>query len=243
MELNNLAGNPANPRVINDKQFESLKKSIEKYGDISGITFNRRLSHLVTGHQRIQAFKDWQSNIEYTQQYDTPTQKGTVAIGYVIVDGERYAYREVDWPAALDSAANIAANKISADWDNDALAELTYQIFQEDPSLLEATGMGQKEIDKLLASTGMDIPGLEDEKKDEELDDGKEDLSFRLTKEQKSLILDVIENVRITKDIPAEDPASMNGSALYYIAREYRQNNPLPEIPVEEFTPPEIPGE
>jgi hypothetical protein len=241
--VNDLHGNPGNPRIIKDTQYESLKKSLDKFGDISGITYNVRLQRLVTGHQRINLTRKegWQNNIVYLEKFSEPSKKGTVATGYILIGGERYNYREVDWPAALDASANIAANQISAEWDKDALAEMTYLIYQEDPSLLEFTGKNQKEIDQLLAATGMDIPGLEP-KPAEELDDNKEDLSFRLTKEQKTMILDVIENVRITKDIPAEDPASMNGSALYYIARDYMTRNPITEIAAEDFLPPVIPN-
>jgi ParB-like chromosome segregation protein Spo0J len=35
-----------------------LKKSLEKYGDISGITWNQTTGNLVTGHQRIKALKE-----------------------------------------------------------------------------------------------------------------------------------------------------------------------------------------
>lgn len=243
--VNDLHANPSNPRIASTKQIEDLKKSLDKFGDISGVTWNVRLNRLVTGHQRVSSFKDlgWQNNIEYVQRHETPTEKGTVAVGYINANGERFAYREVDWTQALDNAANIAANKIQAGWDKDALAEVTYQIYQEDPSLLENIGHTQKEINTLLAATGMEIPGMEDQKKkDDEPDDGKEDLSFRLTREQKDLILTAIENVRITKDIPSQDPSSMNGSALYYMSQAYLSTAaPLPPQPSTPLT--DIPQE
>ncbi|MCI0563624.1 MAG: hypothetical protein MN733_34560, partial [Nitrososphaera sp.] len=45
-----------------------------------------------------------------TQRYRKPTRTGTVAEGYVIADGERYHYREVNWDEETHAAANIAAN-------------------------------------------------------------------------------------------------------------------------------------
>src|SRR5436853_352297 len=56
-DLNDLKGNPKNPRTISKHDFEALKKSILKFGDLSGVIFNKRTGHLAGGHQRIEAFK------------------------------------------------------------------------------------------------------------------------------------------------------------------------------------------
>ena len=42
-----------NPRKISKKAFEGLEVSLKKFGDISGIVWNKRTGNLVSGHQRV----------------------------------------------------------------------------------------------------------------------------------------------------------------------------------------------
>lgn len=163
-QLSELKGNPTNPRTISKVDFENLKKSIKEFGDLSGVVLNVRTSQLVGGHQRVEAFKalGGQSEVNVQERFTDATNKGTVAYGYVILDGERYSYREVDWDPTFELAANIAANRITGQFDNDLLAEVTYQIQQENESLLALTGQTDAEISKLLDMVGVTTAG-EDE--------------------------------------------------------------------------------
>lgn len=239
--LSDLKANPTNPRTISKDDFAALKKSISEFGDLSGIVLNIRTGQLVGGHQRVEAFKalGGQQNIEIAQRLETPTEKGTVAIGFVLLSGERYAYREVDWDPTFELAANIAANRIQGQFDTDLLAEVTYQIQQENEALLELTGQREDEIKNLLKRSG--ALADDDEPSQENEDDDK--LSFSVTPEQRILIAKALEHVRITRDIPSTDGSAMNGSALYYIARQYLETSPplTPEQTGENFTPAEIP--
>lgn len=150
--LNDLHANPKNPRQISKHDFEALKKSIVKFGDISGIVFNRTTDRLVGGHQRTQAFKmlDGEKKITITQNFEQPNSVGTVAIGYVSLNGEHYSYREVEWQEDLEIAANIAANRIQGEWDMDLLAEMNYWLNENNPDLLQYTGEEKDEINRLL---------------------------------------------------------------------------------------------
>lgn len=155
--FDDLKPNPKNPRRISEFDFENLKKSILQFGDLSGIVFNITTQQLVGGHQRIEAFKrlGGEKRVTYQQQfYDQPNKVGTVAFGHVVLDNEFYPYREVQWTAEREAAANIAANRIQGEFDLDLLAEANYQLHQEFPDLLELTGQSKDEIDNLLASTG-----------------------------------------------------------------------------------------
>jgi DNA modification methylase len=163
-QLSELKGNPTNPRTINKVDFENLKKSIKEFGDLSGIVLNIRTGQLVGGHQRVEAFKSLggQSYVNIQERLTDATHKGTIAYGYVLLDGERYGYREVDWEPTFELAANIAANRITGQFDQDLLAEVTYQIQQENESLLALTGQTDAEISKLLDMVGVSS-GEEDE--------------------------------------------------------------------------------
>ena len=92
--LKDLKGNDNNPRRISKQDFESLKRSIKKFGDLSGIVFNIRTQQLAGGHQRQKAFEALDANdIVITQKLTEPNRVGTVAVGYVMLDGERYGHR------------------------------------------------------------------------------------------------------------------------------------------------------
>lgn len=156
--LDDIKGNPKNPRRISEHDFEALKKSILEFGDLSGIVFNIRTERLVGGHQRVEAFKRLagQKTVAITQRFEQPNKQGTVAIGHVELEGELYGYREVDWDEGREHAANIAANRIQGEFDTDMLAELTYELSQleDGQDLLALTGQTENEISNLLDSVG-----------------------------------------------------------------------------------------
>ena len=57
MKIDELKVNKKNPRKITAKQKEALKKSIEEFGDLGGLIFNKQTNSLVGGHQRRDALK------------------------------------------------------------------------------------------------------------------------------------------------------------------------------------------
>lgn len=127
MKLSDLQANPRNPRKITQEKLKMLTKSMDEFGSLDGILYNRRTQRLFGGHQRQKV--DPSAEVTVTQQFDPPTKVGTVAIGYVISGEERYPYREVDWDEDKETAANIAANKGAGAWD---LPELSSQMLDLD---------------------------------------------------------------------------------------------------------------
>lgn len=162
MELKNMSDvkpDPKNPRRISKHDYEALKKSIIKFGDLSCVVFNVRTQQLVAGHQRWQAFNDFpgQKRLVIETRLNQPNKQGTVAEGKLWYDNESYKYREVDWDLATQRAANIAPNRIMGEFDLEALAEINHMLLQETNAseLLEATGQTEEEIDQLLAMSGV----------------------------------------------------------------------------------------
>lgn len=157
-DISTLKADPKNPRYIDKKDFEKLKTLLKEFGDLSGIVKNLTTGELVGGHMRINAFRDMggDAKIQVTQKFETPTRTGTVAIGYVILDGEMFTYREVSWPAEKQSAANIAANRAGGDFDKDLLAQVVYELSQLENSeeLLGLTALAEDEVNKLLDMVG-----------------------------------------------------------------------------------------
>jgi DNA modification methylase len=126
MKLSDLKENPTNPRLISKKAFDGLKKSINDFGDISGIVYNRRTEQLVAGHQRRKALLAiGDLEIVITKTFKEPSSKGTVAVGYIQAGDETVNYREVDWDVMKERKANILANSpfIAGEYDVELLAE------------------------------------------------------------------------------------------------------------------------
>ncbi|MBB6689925.1 DNA modification methylase [Cohnella xylanilytica] len=126
--------NPAeyNPRVDlrpGDPEYEKLRCSIETFGYVEPIVWNRRTGNLVGGHQRFKILVD----------------RGAVEVDVSVVD--------LDSP--MEKALNIALNKISGAWDEEKLATLLTELREEiDISL---TGFDSSEVDELLSNLANDV--------------------------------------------------------------------------------------
>lgn len=122
MRISDLSPNKRNPRKASKDKLKLLKNSLEALGDLGGIIFNRRSQTLVGGHQRVSTVEsNTEINIEYT--FDPPTNHGTVAEGFILINGERHKYREVDWDDITETQAKIAANNSAGKWDMTLLHE------------------------------------------------------------------------------------------------------------------------
>lgn len=220
--LASLNKNPRNPRKINKDDFENLKKSIERYGDLSCIVFNVRTQQLVCGHQRMEAFNasPGEKRIDIEKRYDPANRQGTVAEGKLWYDNESYKYREVDWNDADAEAAGIAANRIQGENDIDLLAQVNYELSQLEngAELLAATGQSDRELKRLNK-----LVGVEDAEQpaDDKKPDGPERFEVSLTTEQREVIEEALNYIKANKDLLTEQNASLNGAALYFMAREF----------------------
>ena len=103
-KLSDLKPAPYNPRKISEAALQGLQKSLEEFGDISGIVFNSRTGHLVAGHQRLEALKS-----KLGDRVQLENVRGTPC---VTIKGTTHAFpvRVVDWPTEREKLANVAAN-------------------------------------------------------------------------------------------------------------------------------------
>jgi len=129
-----------NPRKITEKQLENLRRDLIELGDLSGVIHNINSNEIIGGNQRSTVFDINKCDIQITKEFTTPTRTGTVAEGFVLWEGERYAYRRVDWTKEQCEKACIVANKAGGDWDWDILVE----DFQGDD--LKKWGFENKEL-------------------------------------------------------------------------------------------------
>jgi hypothetical protein len=147
-----LKGASYNPRVITDKQLAALKKSMNEYGDLSGVVFNRATGVLISGHQRMKTVKGDKTKIVKTEV--KPDRTGTVAVGHIEVmkDGAliKIPYREVDWTdKKVEMAANIAANAMGGDFDQEKLGAILQEL-QQGEFDIEATGLDNWDAQRAL---------------------------------------------------------------------------------------------
>lgn len=166
MKLKELKSNPLNPRKIKDTKLAMLKKSYDENGDLSGIVYNVRSRQLVGGHQTSKVLDECEIIIE--KRFDKPTKKGTVAEGYIIHDGEKLKYREVDVDDAREKIMNLAANKGAGEWDYALLSDFLIDI---DAANLDVnlSMFDEGEVLNLLAPKDLeDLESLDDTIEDKE---------------------------------------------------------------------------
>lgn len=136
--------NPKNPRKISDSKLAMLKEAINEFGDLGAIIYNRTSKLLVGGHQRLKLV-DKSAKIKIEKTYPNPTRTGTVAEGYISINGERFKYREVLWDGAKEKAAAIAANRNAGEWDNDLLGDWIRELETDTSLNLDLTMFDAKE--------------------------------------------------------------------------------------------------
>lgn len=130
---------PYNPRKDlqpGDREYESLKKSINEFGFVEPLVWNKKTGNLVGGHQRFKILK----------------QRGDKEIDVSIVDLE----------PQKEKALNIALNKIQGDWDYSKLKEVLIEL--DDGSFdINLTGFSDSELKKLIDYDGLSGSTKEDD--------------------------------------------------------------------------------
>ena len=115
--------NPRKDLKLGDKEYEKLKRSIDEFGYVDPLIWNKRTSRLVGGHQRLKVLKDM----------------GIDEVDVVVVDMDE----------EKEKALNVALNKISGDWDKDKLMLLITDLQGEDFDV-SLTGFDPEELDDLF---------------------------------------------------------------------------------------------
>jgi DNA modification methylase len=126
--------NPRKDLKPGDPEYEKLKRSLEEFGYVEPVIWNKTTSHVVGGHQRLKVLLDM----------------GITEVECVVV--------EMD--AEKEKALNVALNKISGDWDKDKLALLIADLQGTDFDV-SLTGFDPSEIDDLFKDSLKD--GIHDD--------------------------------------------------------------------------------
>lgn len=118
-DMNRAVYNPRIELIPGDTEYENLRRSINTYGLVIPVVWNKRTNNLVGGHQRLSVLEN----------------EGETEVDVSVVDLDETQERQL----------NIALNKIEGGWDEDKLADLLAEL-GEDAIL---TGFTQQEIDSL----------------------------------------------------------------------------------------------
>ena len=118
--------NPRKDLKPGDVEYEKLKRSIEQFGYVEPVIWNKTTGRVVGGHQRLKVLIDM----------------GITEVECVVVELDE----------EKEKALNIALNKISGDWDKDKLALLIADLQGADFDV-SLTGFEPAEIDALFKDT------------------------------------------------------------------------------------------
>ena len=121
--------NPRKDLKPGDSEYEKLKRSIEQFGYVEPVIWNKATGRVVGGHQRLKVLMDM----------------GITEVDCVVVD----------MPEDKEKALNIALNKISGEWDKDKLALLITDLQGADFDV-SLTGFDPAEIDDLFKDSMKD---------------------------------------------------------------------------------------
>lgn len=122
-ELKAAEYNPRKDLKPGDPEFEKLKRSLEQFGYVEPVIWNKTTGNVVGGHQRLKVLQ---------------------TLGYTEIDCV-----VVELDSEKEKALNIALNKISGDWDKDKLALLITDLQASDFDV-SLTGFDPAEIDDLF---------------------------------------------------------------------------------------------
>ncbi len=115
--------NPRKDLKPGDPEYEKLKRSIEQFGYVEPVIWNKTTSHVVGGHQRLKVLLDM----------------GITEVECVVIEMNE----------EKEKALNIALNKISGDWDKDKLMLLIADLQGTDFDV-SLTGFEPAELDALF---------------------------------------------------------------------------------------------
>ena len=123
-KLNAAKYNPRKDLKPGDVEFEKLRRSIEEFGYVEPIIWNKRTGNIVGGHQRAKVLKHL----------------GRSEADCVVLDIDD----------TKEKALNIALNKISGSWDDALLSSLMQdlELSEFDVSL---TGFDELDIKEMLS--------------------------------------------------------------------------------------------
>jgi ParB-like chromosome segregation protein Spo0J len=127
---------PYNPRIDlqpGAPEYEKLKRSIQEFGYVEPLVWNEQTGNLVGGHQRFKIL----------------VEQGTTEIEVSVVSLDEIQ----------EKVLNVALNKISGDWDEEALATLLSELHEAGVDI-DLSGFDEVDLKRMLGD--IEIPNFEE---------------------------------------------------------------------------------
>ncbi len=122
--VNPVEYNPRKDLRPQDPEYKKLLRSIDEFGFVEPLIWNRKTGNLLGGHQRLKI---------------------------LLAKGIKEAHVSiVDLPLDKEKALNIALNKISGDWDEDKLAKLLEDLSVCPDFDVSLTGFDLPEVSRIV---------------------------------------------------------------------------------------------
>jgi len=134
-ELKQAGYNPRKDLKPGDSEYEKLQNSIQNFGYVEPVVWNKRSGNIVGGNQRAKVFID----LGYTE------------VSCVVVDLDD----------TQEKALNIALNKITGEWDIPLLTDLLKELDDGDFDV-SLTGFDAAELGEMFGETNPDEIGGDD---------------------------------------------------------------------------------
>ena len=143
-QLNPAAYNPRKDLQPGDPEYEKLKRSMQEFGYVEPIVWNKRTGNIVGGHQR------------YKILLDMGMQEVDCAV--------------VDLDETKEKALNLALNKIKGEWNVEFLKDILLELDTGDFDI-ELTGFDYDELEEMTTAiyqkfknVEIDLEKFEDER-------------------------------------------------------------------------------
>ena len=136
--INDINPAPYNSRIDlgpNDLRYKKLKQSLEVFGYVEPLVWNRRTGTLISGHQRLKILSE----------------QGLTAVEVSVVD----------MPIEEEKQLNLILNKVRGDWDEEKLSVLLDELSHIPNFDVTLTGFDVPEISEILDAHRM--PDAEDD--------------------------------------------------------------------------------
>ena len=169
-----------NPRILDDKEYDKLQRSINVFGLVDPIIINLKNNHIIGGHQRYRVMYD--EYISDPSKYNDLILLRRGDIGWVFTDTDLTIETDED-----EKALNIALNKISGRWDNEKLENLFIDLDSVDFDTT-LTGFEDFEINLYLEGG---IEQFESENYDDEYDLPDDFMDVQGDKANKSYVVSI----------------------------------------------------
>lgn len=127
--------NPRKDLQEEDREYQKLKKSINEFGYVEPIIYNKATGVIVGGHQRLKVLKD---------------------LGY-----EEVEVIEIEETEEREKALNIALNKVEGEWDMTKLKDLLQDLDTGEIDM-DLTGFDDWEIENLMTQYHIDWEDTDD---------------------------------------------------------------------------------